>query len=96
MQWIEVIGVRSTGTHLEVLESKLQSLLDEIEKGSQAHSVKVYRRVSIESDLCVHLFHDSKRAEINGSRLGLCLAAGLKAFGLVHHSIWTEIPGRHV
>ncbi len=96
MQWIEVIGVRSTGTNLEILESKLQSLLVDVEKDSQVQSIKVYRRLSIESDLCVHLCHDSEKAESCGSQLGLHLSAELKAFGLVHHSVWAEIPGGHV
>ncbi len=96
MQWIEVIGVRSTGSNLEILESKLQRLLGEVEKDSQAHSIKIYRRMSIDSDLCVYLFHDSEKAEPSGSRLGLHLADELKAFGLVHHSVWAEIPDRDV
>jgi hypothetical protein len=91
MQLTELIGVRSAPGNRERLEKKLQEFIDEIQKKDSAQAIKVLRWLSIESDLCVHLQHDSKKVESAGSQLGLRLAGELKAFGLVHHSIWVEM-----
>lgn len=96
MKWMEVIGVRATTNNRKKLEAKLAGLIDEVEKEELARSIKVLRRLSIESDLCVHLRHDSAKPDPAGSRLGLRLVAEMKSFGLVHHSIWVEMPGGHV
>jgi hypothetical protein len=55
--------------------------------------IMAFSRVSIDTDFSIHIFHDSKKIENSGSRLGLRLAAALKEFGLVHHSIWREMKG---
>ena len=57
-------------------------------------TIKSYSRVMIDSDFSIHLFHDSKKVENNGSPLGLRLALALKEFGLVNHSIWIEMHGK--
>ena len=94
MKWIEVIGIRSATGNREILEGELLGLLHLMQKGDAAAPIKVLRRLNVESDLCVHLHHDSPRAEPSGSRLGLRLVAEMAALGLVHHSMWSEIIGR--
>ena len=96
MKWMEVIAVRTTAGNRARLENKLQDLIGEMQKKDPAQYLKVFRRVSIESDLCVHLQYDSAKIEPTGSHLGLRLAAEMKTFGLVHHSVWAEIPDSHV
>lgn len=44
-----------------------------MQKKDPARSIRVLHRLSVESDLYVHLQHDSKNAEPTGSRLGLHL-----------------------
>jgi hypothetical protein len=95
MKWMEVIGVRATASNRTKLEAKLHGAVAEIQKEDATRSIKILHRVSIESDLCVHLQHDSAKPDPAGSRLGLRLAAEMKSFGLVHHSVWAELPGRH-
>jgi hypothetical protein len=96
MKWMEVITVRATASNCTKLEAKLQGAVAEIQKEDATRSIKILHRVSIESDLCVHLQHESAKPDPAGSRLGLRLAAEMKSFGLVHHSVWAEIPSRHV
>ena len=95
MKWMEVIGVRATASNRTKLEAKLHGAVAEIQKADVTRSIRILHRVSIESDLCVHLEHDSAKPDPAGSRLGLRLAAEMKSFGLVHHSVWAEIPGCH-
>ena len=92
MKWMEVITVRATASNCTKLEAKLHGAVAEIQKEDATRSIKILHRVSIESDLCVHLQHDSAKPDSAGSRLGLRLAEEMKLFGLVHHSIWAEIP----
>ena len=91
MKWIEMIGVRATSGNREILEAQLLELVHAVQKGISAASITVLHRLNVESDLCVHLQHDSKRADPAGSSLGLRLAAEMEAFGPVHHSIWFQI-----
>jgi hypothetical protein len=91
MKWIEVIGLRSVDKDREILESKLKGLLDEMGKGTQNQVIIAYSRLLIDTDFSIHLYHESEKVEHDGSRLGFCLVDALREFGLVNHSIWTEI-----
>ena len=90
MKWIEVIQLRSVVSNRKRLESKLQKLISEVDRKPKKHSIKIYNRERIDTDICIVLFHDREKVEIGGSRLSLCLVAALKEFGLVNHSIWIE------
>lgn len=94
MKWIEVIELRSVDRNRELLESKLQKLIQEVDKEAKTQAIKAYCRAMIDTDFRIHLFHDSEKVEKNGSQLGLRLASALKVFGLVNHGIWIEMPGR--
>lgn len=93
MKWLEIIGVRTTATNRNMLEARLEAMMDDAKKGATARSMTLYHRLSIESDLSVHLLHESKTADLEGSRLGLLLANEMRTFGLVHHSVWAESAG---
>ena len=93
MKWIELIQLRSAGSNREILEFKLQNLINEVDSKRKKQVIAAFSRVSIDTDFSIHIFHDSKKVENGGSRLGLRLAAALKEFGLVHHSIWMELQG---
>jgi hypothetical protein len=94
MKWIELIQLRSVNSKRAILESKLQRLIDEVDRKRKKHVIVAYSRVSIDSDFSIHIFHDSKKVENGGSRLGLRLVAALKEFGLVNHSIWMEMRSK--
>lgn len=94
MKWIEVIQLRSVDSNRERLESKLQRLIDQVEKGRKKQVIMTYSRVLIDTDFSIHIFHDSKKVEKGGSRLGLRLVTALKEFGLVNHSIWIEMHSK--
>jgi hypothetical protein len=94
MNWLEIIELRSVESNRELLESQLQRLINEVDKETKKQAIKSYSRVMIDTDFSVHLFHDSKKVENSGSRLGLRLASALKEFGLVNHSIWIEMHSK--
>ena len=94
MKWLETIELRSAEGNRKLLESQLQKLINEMDKETKKLTIKYYSRVMIDTDFSIHLFHDSKKEENSGSRLGLRLASALKAFGLVNHSIWIEMHSK--
>lgn len=94
MKWLEIIELRSVDSNRELLESHLQKLINEVDKEAKKEAIKSYSRALIDTDFCIHLFHDSKKVENGGSPLGLHLASALKAFGLVNHSIWIEMHSK--
>ena len=94
MKWIEVIQLRSVGSNRERLESKLERIIDEVDKKRKKQVIMAFSRVSLDTDFSIHILHDSKKVEKGGSRLGLSLVAVSKEFGLVNHSIWMEMHSK--
>jgi hypothetical protein len=90
MEWIEVIQLRTSNRKRMMLEKKLAEMLDEINRQNENRSIRVYDRELIDTDICIVLFHDVGKAQIDGSRQGMSIVQALKAFGLVNHSIWIE------
>jgi len=91
MKWIEVIQLRSAGSNREILEHKLNRLIDDFSKRKKNPEMMAYSRALIDSDFSIQLLHDSNEVETGGSHLGLRLVSAFKEFGLVHHSIWIEL-----
>jgi len=90
MKWLEIIELRSVGRNRKFLESELETFIAELNEERGQRAIKVYSRVAVDSDFSIHLLHDSKEADINGSPLGLQLVSALKEYGLVNHTVWVE------
>jgi hypothetical protein len=91
MKWVEMIELRSVENNRELLEPQLQQLIHDVSKDTHAPTIKVYKRVMIDTDVSIHLVHDSTHVERSGSPLGVRLASSLQEFGLVNHNVWVEI-----
>jgi hypothetical protein len=94
MKWLEIIELRSATGNKKLLESQLETLINEVHKEIKKRAINVYNHAMIDTDFSIHLCHDSKKVEIIGSQLGLRLASALEAFGLVNHSIWIEMHNK--
>ncbi len=91
MKCLEIIELRTAESNRKLLDIQMQKLIDDVAKETGAESIKAYFRVMLATDFSIHLFHDALEGDQNGSKLGLHLAATLKEFGLVNHSLWIEI-----
>jgi hypothetical protein len=94
MKWLEMIELRSVDGNRELLKSHLQQLIHQVDKEANTPAIKVYYRVMLETDVSIHLVHDSEDVEKSGgplSPLGVRLASALKEFGLVNHRVWIEM-----
>lgn len=84
MQNLEIIHLRSAG-------SLTEKVCDEIKADVRGESgVTVFRRDGLDTDVCIHIWHNS---ELNGkpSQLGHRLAAALKNYGLVEQTYWKTL-----
>ena len=90
MKWIEIIELRSAGNTRKQLETHLQEFIEQVEKKTEKQTVKLYTRMMIDTDVSIHLFHDSSQVKNRGSSLGIRLVSALKSYGLVNHTIWIE------
>ena len=90
MKWIEIIELRSAGNTRNQLETRLQEFIEQVEKKTEKQTVKLYTRMMIDTDVSIHLFHDSSKVKNRGSSLGIRLVSALKSYGLVNHTIWIE------
>lgn len=93
MSMLEIIHLRSTGEPLDSLAAEIRASAGAEETG--ADLLALYRRRGLETDLAVHIRHPDRadragRGEPSG--FGLRLAAALRAYGLVEHTIWEELP----
>ena len=91
MKWLEIIELRSVDNNRDQLESQLKKLIHEVEGELKMQNVKGYVRVMLDTDYSIHIFHDSKELENDGSPLGLRIASALKEYGLVDQSLWIEM-----
>lgn len=90
MMWLEVIHVRVTDQECDRLLPIFTDLLKEIREKENCKKVKLFRRALLKNDVCLHLYHDSENAGVEGSPVGLRLATMLKPFGMVNHTVWKE------
>ena len=90
MKWIEIIELRSAGSTRKQVATRLIEFIDQVEKESEKQTVKLYTRMMIDTDVSIHLFHDSNKVKDRGSPLGIRLVSALKPYGLVNHNIWIE------
>ena len=91
MKWLEIIELRSMGNNKrKLLERELKSLIKELNKETEQQAIKAYSRIALDSDVSIHLLHDSREPDISGSPLGLQLISTLKEYGLINHSVWIE------
>ncbi len=88
MNWLEIIELRSVSKQHALVEQDLVDLAAGADREFKPQAIDVYRHSTVETDWSIHLHYQSEREDVCESSLGLRLAAALKEFGLVHHSVW--------
>lgn len=89
MRLLEIIHLRSSGEPPEDLGAQIRKSIDASE--SDAEVVTVYRRKGLESDVAIHIDRSGESREGERSSLGFQLASALRAFGIVDHTLWTQL-----
>ncbi len=88
MSWLEIIHLRMANHQDEQCNQIVQRLVHEAKRERVCRKIKIYRRVPVDTDLSIHLIHDTQQVERDGSSLGLRIVSALNKFGMIHHTIW--------
>jgi hypothetical protein len=89
MRRLEIIHLRSSSDSLGDLADLIRESIRDGREGKEV--VTLYRRRGLDTDLAVHLHTAGKSGAARPSRLALQLAAALRAYGLVEHTLWEEL-----
>lgn len=80
--------------HLRLAGALPTGLFEEIRQSTtntrDSASVRLYWRVNVENDVAIHLHLEESGPDNQASDLGVRLAAGLKEYGMVEHTVWVE------
>jgi hypothetical protein len=92
MLWTEMIRLKTLDPGAEGLNRLLLDAMKHVAKEPGLVEAKAYRSALQPNELALSLMWDTGSPEPKGSRAGLCISEELRAFGLVVHSVWIEIP----
>ncbi len=90
MKWIEVIEFRSFNTDDALLELDFGNQLAKATTEVNIEAIRIYNHSTLNTDVSIHVQHNSAQVERQGSPLGVRLVSELKAFGVVNHTVWVE------
>jgi hypothetical protein len=90
MVWMELVRFRTTAAHLKDVDELLFEATKHVEGDKGLIRLRVYRSISLPTDIAVSLVWGTKPEVDSGSRAGLSICDSLKSLGLVDHSIWIE------
>ena len=90
LNYLEIIELRSDGKNIKLIGPEIAELIDKLNRGLDKPAVKLFINAIVENDFSIHIQHDTKNPDADGSPLGQQLITILKEFGLTHHSIWIE------
>lgn len=87
MKTAEIIHLRLSGQSLQNLVDIIRACIGAEREGME---VLIYHNIKVKGDLAVHLNRDTAAGDEGPSNVGIRLAAMLKDYGMVAHSVWTE------
>ena len=91
MKWLEIIEIRTANQRTKELEWSLEELISSVKREPNSPKIRVFSSFSVKGDISIHLMHNQKEPNVNGSLLGMRISNVLRAFGMVNHQIWCEI-----
>lgn len=89
MKVLEIIHLQSGAGSIPLLSDQVRASLRRADERSR--TVAIYRRDGVVNDLAVHIQYTGRSKSAKQTELGLRLAAALREYGIVEHTVWTEI-----
>ena len=87
MKTLEIIHLRFAG---ETPQNLVEIIREAIGSEGELIDIRFYRHTKLDNDLAVHLTRETSKGESGPSQVGVGVAALLKDYGMVAHSVWTE------
>lgn len=89
MRVLEIVHLRSSGAPIDWLVEGIRTSMGRTVHGPPA--VNLFRRHGLETDLSIHIRSDASDSA-QAHAIALKLASELRAYGLVDHTRWEELP----
>ena len=89
MKKLEIIHLRSSRELSETLSNQIIMMIRAAENNND--SIELFHRMGLESDVAIHINHSETSETTESSSLGLRLAASLKEYGMVEHTMWEKL-----
>lgn len=84
---LEIIQLRLVGNaQTDLINDIRRSVL----AGTDSDNVRLYLHATVPTDLSIHIHLDSSTDKKQTSDLGVRLAAALREYGMVQHTVWIE------
>ena len=92
MKRLEVIHLRLAGPRPETL---IEEMRDSVLQSDPNMIIRLYQHATVETDLAVHIHQADPPPDPDTAELGVRLAAALRKYGMVEHTVWMEQIGTH-
>ena len=89
MRRLEIIHLRLSGESVASINDRLKASIRTA--GNDTDMLTLYRQDGLETDIAVHLHLMMPPGKQGPSDLGCHIAAALRDYGLVKHTVWEEL-----
>ena len=87
MTTLEIVRLRAVGKPIAILSTQIAETVE----STSSNTVTIYRRTGLDTDLAVHIRTHEAASTSERSAVGTRLASELRAYGIVEHTVWTEM-----
>ncbi len=87
--YLEVIHLCRAGDSLDDLCDQIRDSVSD--DHDLAGNIRFFQHKGLVTDLAIHIYHHGVSGDEIPSDIGLRIAASLKTYGLVKHSVWKEL-----
>ena len=91
MKYIELIRLRTTGNYSDEIVQILMETMAANKTTDNHCDIHFFKNTPLKTDFLVFIKHYADIIDPQGSRTGRELSESLKKFGLINHTIWTEL-----
>ncbi len=91
MKYIELIRLRTTGNYSDEIVQILMETMDTNKTAEKQCDIYFFKNTPLKTDVLVLIVYYADIIDPHGSRIGQELCESLNKFGLINHTIWTEL-----
>jgi len=91
MKYIELIKLRTTGNYSDEIVQILMETMNTNKTAEKYCDIHFFKNTPLKTDFLVLVAYYADIIDPHGSQAGQELCESLKKFGLINHTIWTEL-----
>ena len=91
MKYIELIRLRTTGHYSDEIVQILMERMDTMKETDNRCNMHFFKNTPLKTDFLCLIVYNADIIDLDGSLIGRELCELLNKFGLINHTIWTEL-----